>query len=122
MTRPLSQWIHSTCRRRSSSFFFTSPSIGASSATRSSFTNDAGQVHFRRGFRNPVHPHHTTKGKEHQRGWRSPWAFYSGCAVALGVVGVVGYESNKPFRHTVLAVVRCSKVAGELSLAGSGGC
>lgn len=35
-------------------------------------------------------------------------------AVAFGVgVGFIAYENYQPFRHTVLAVVRCSRVAGE---------
>jgi aarF domain-containing kinase len=39
--------------------------------------------------------------------------FYPSCVVALGAAAVVGYETNQPFRHTVLAVVRCSRVGGE---------
>ncbi|KAF5316889.1 hypothetical protein D9611_003963 [Ephemerocybe angulata] len=70
----------------------------------------------RRGFRNPAHPHQTPgklqkRLKEQRKGWRNPWIFYPGCAVALGVVGVLGYETNEPFRHTILAVGRCSRIA-----------
>ena len=46
------------------------------------------------------------------RGARS-FAAYS-IALAFGVgVGFTAYENYQPFRHTVLAVVRCSRVAGE---------
>lgn len=42
-----------------------------------------------------------------------PFAAYS-IAVAFGAgVGFIAYEKYQPFRHTVLAVVRCSRVAGE---------
>ena len=42
-----------------------------------------------------------------------PLAAYS-IAIAFGAgVGFVAYEKYQPFRHTVLAVVRCSRVAGE---------
>jgi len=35
-------------------------------------------------------------------------------AVAFGAgVGFIAYENYQPFRHTVLAVARCSRVAGE---------
>ena len=41
------------------------------------------------------------------------FAAYS-IALAFGVgVGFTAYENYQPFRHTVLAVVRCSRVAGE---------
>ena len=41
------------------------------------------------------------------------FAAYS-IAIAFGAgVGFIAYESYQPFRHTVLAVVRCSRVAGE---------
>jgi hypothetical protein len=41
------------------------------------------------------------------------FAAYS-IAIAFGAgVGFTAYENYQPFRHTVLAVVRCSRVAGE---------
>jgi len=41
------------------------------------------------------------------------FAAYS-IALGFGVgVGFTAYENYQPFRHTVLAVVRCSRVAGE---------
>lgn len=41
------------------------------------------------------------------------FAAYS-IAVAFGAgVGFIAYENYQPFRHTVLAVVRCSRVASE---------
>src|SRR5258707_14259133 len=46
------------------------------------------------------------------RGARS-FAAYS-IAIAFGAgVGFITYENYQPFRHTVLAVVRCSRVASE---------
>lgn len=32
--------------------------------------------------------------------------------LVLGGLGYAAYENYKPFRHTMLAVVRCSRVAG----------
>jgi aarF domain-containing kinase len=32
--------------------------------------------------------------------------------LAVGALGYLTYENYQPFRHTVLAVVRCSRVAG----------
>jgi len=44
------------------------------------------------------------------------FATYS-TAIAFGVgVGYIAYENYRPFRHTALAVVRCSRVAGECML------
>ena len=41
------------------------------------------------------------------------FAAYS-IAIAFGAgVGFIAYENYQPFRHTVLAVVRCSRVASE---------
>lgn len=41
------------------------------------------------------------------------FAAYS-IAIALGAgVGFIAYENYQPFRHTVLAVARCSRVASE---------
>jgi hypothetical protein len=41
------------------------------------------------------------------------FAVYS-IAIAFGAgVGFIAYENYQPFRHTVLAVVRCSRVASE---------
>ena len=33
-------------------------------------------------------------------------------SLLLGGAGVLAYNYNQPFRHTVLAVVRCSRIAG----------
>jgi aarF domain-containing kinase len=47
-----------------------------------------------------------------RQGARS-FAAYS-IAVAFGAgVGFIAYENYQPFRHTVLAAVRCSRVASE---------
>ncbi|KAH6913980.1 atypical/ABC1/ABC1-B protein kinase [Coprinopsis sp. MPI-PUGE-AT-0042] len=59
----------------------------------------------RKGFRTKHHA-----GKQ-QRKWRQPHIFYPGCALALGGAGVTAYETHKGFRHSVLAVVRCSRIA-----------
>ncbi|KAF8798703.1 ABC1-domain-containing protein [Phlegmacium glaucopus] len=47
-------------------------------------------------------------------GWSktSPCVFYTTCAVILGASCFVTYQTSQPFRHSVLAVVRCSRVAG----------
>ncbi|KAH8993315.1 ABC1-domain-containing protein, partial [Lactarius hatsudake] len=43
---------------------------------------------------------------------RSRVAAYS-IAITFGVgIGFIAYENHQPFRHTVLAVIRCSRVAG----------
>ncbi|KDR75880.1 hypothetical protein GALMADRAFT_248622 [Galerina marginata CBS 339.88] len=42
----------------------------------------------------------------------SPWIFYPTCLVILGAACFVTYQTSRPFRHTALAVVRCSRVAG----------
>ncbi len=56
-----------------------------------------------------------------RRSGKPPWAStgarslaaYS-IAIACGTgIGFVAYENHQPFRHTVLAVVRCSRVASE---------
>lgn len=42
----------------------------------------------------------------------SAWIVAPATLLLLGGAGVLVYEYNQPFRHTVLAVVRCSRVAG----------
>lgn len=42
----------------------------------------------------------------------SGWIVAPVSLLLLGGAGVLVYEYNQPFRHTVLAVVRCSRVAG----------
>ncbi|KAF8135469.1 ABC1 family-domain-containing protein [Boletus edulis] len=43
---------------------------------------------------------------------RRPWFLYPlATAMLLGGAGYVAYENYQPFRHTVLAVVRCSRIA-----------
>ncbi|KAG6850144.1 hypothetical protein H0H93_000529 [Arthromyces matolae] len=39
-----------------------------------------------------------------------PWIIYSASAFLLGGAGWIAYNNSKPFRHTVLAAVRCSRV------------
>ncbi|KAI8975842.1 ABC1-domain-containing protein [Trametes punicea] len=41
----------------------------------------------------------------------SGWVFVPAALLVLGGAGVVAYNYNQPFRHTALAVVRCSRVA-----------
>ena len=44
---------------------------------------------------------------------KGPWKLYVACATVLGGTCYVTYENSRPFRHAVLAIVRCSRVAGE---------
>lgn len=39
------------------------------------------------------------------------WSFWFAGAVCLGTIGVVEWKRSEPFRHTVHAAVRCSRVA-----------
>ncbi|KAI0666582.1 ABC1-domain-containing protein [Trametes maxima] len=41
----------------------------------------------------------------------SAWVVVPATVLVLGGVGALAYNYNQPFRHTVLAVVRCSRVA-----------
>ncbi|KAI0081203.1 ABC1-domain-containing protein [Panus rudis PR-1116 ss-1] len=41
----------------------------------------------------------------------NPWIATSATIVLLAGAGVVAYDTSQPFRHTVLAVIRCSRVA-----------
>ncbi|KAI0644509.1 ABC1-domain-containing protein [Trametes meyenii] len=41
----------------------------------------------------------------------SAWVVVPATVLVLGGAGVLAYNYNQPFRHTVLAVVRCSRVA-----------
>lgn len=49
--------------------------------------------------------------KDPKRGPR-PYVTVSATLLAIGGTGYVAYENYQPFRHTVLAVARCSRVAG----------
>ena len=40
------------------------------------------------------------------------WLAYPTSFLLLAGVGIVAYENYQPFRHTVLAVARCSRIAG----------
>ncbi|KAJ3553707.1 hypothetical protein NM688_g3469 [Phlebia brevispora] len=42
---------------------------------------------------------------------RNPWITYPVTTLLLAGIGLVAYENCQPLRHTVLAVVRCSRVA-----------
>ena len=50
-------------------------------------------------------------------GWNktspSSWIFYPTCVVIFGAACFVTYQTSQPFRHSVLALVRCSRVAGK---------
>jgi hypothetical protein len=64
-----------------------------------------------RWIRSPPYPHvshhYSHKPKFKNRPWTYPTvAFLVGCA------GYLAYQNNQLFRHTCLAVVRCSRVAG----------
>jgi hypothetical protein len=64
------------------------------------------------------HPLHTplrraaSTGAE-SRAPRSKWVTASATLLVLSAAGAVAYETYQPFRYTVLAGVRCSRVAGE---------
>ncbi|KAF9241541.1 ABC1-domain-containing protein [Melanogaster broomeanus] len=53
-----------------------------------------------------------------KRSRRNPWILYPTTALLLGGAGYVAYEKYQPFRHAVLAVVRCSRVA-QAAIAGA---
>ena len=42
------------------------------------------------------------------------WLFYPVTLLALSGVGYYAYEQHQPFRHAVLATLRCSRLAGNL--------
>ena len=50
-----------------------------------------------------------------QRTGSKPYLTVPATLLVLGGLGYIAYENYKPFRHTVLAVVRCSRVAGALA-------
>ncbi|KAG5651876.1 hypothetical protein H0H81_007096 [Sphagnurus paluster] len=41
---------------------------------------------------------------------RKRWLFYPTSVLVLGGLGWAAYENSQPFRHTILAIVRCSRV------------
>ncbi|KAH9040174.1 ABC1-domain-containing protein [Lactarius pseudohatsudake] len=86
--------------RRTASFIRTTP-------PSNSFVRHLGRWPFRRsGSPPPLRPLGVGAGA------RSRVAAYS-IAITFGVgIGFIAYENHQPFRHTVLAVVRCSRVAG----------
>jgi aarF domain-containing kinase len=88
------------CARRTTPFVRTTP-------PSNSFIRRLGQWPFRRpGQLPPLHPLRVGAGVR-------PLAACT-IAIAFGAgVGFLAYENYQPFRHTVLAVVRCSRVAGE---------
>jgi aarF domain-containing kinase len=63
-----------------------------------------------------IEPPNTHKSSGYS-GWSktSPWIFHPSCAVIFGAACFVTYQTSQPFRHSVLAVVRCSRVAGKCS-------
>ncbi|EFI28146.1 atypical/ABC1/ABC1-B protein kinase [Coprinopsis cinerea okayama7 len=95
----LLQWFHSTSILRKSA-------LSNTNTTTSRRWEQLG----RRGFRSR---HHTPNSSSSTatRKWRQPYIFYPACAVVLGAAGVTAYKTHKGFRHTVLAVVRCSRIA-----------
>ncbi|KAI0656665.1 ABC1-domain-containing protein [Cubamyces menziesii] len=52
-----------------------------------------------------------SRPQETQQPKASAWIFIPGALLVLGGAGVLAYNYNQPFRHTTLAVVRCSRVA-----------
>ncbi|KAH8995740.1 ABC1-domain-containing protein [Lactarius akahatsu] len=86
--------------RRTAPFIRTTP-------PSNSFVRHVGRWPFRRsGSLPPLRPLGVGAGA------RSRVAAYS-IAITFGVgISFIAYENHQPFRHTVLAVVRCSRVAG----------
>ncbi|RDB16803.1 ABC1 family protein MCP2 [Hypsizygus marmoreus] len=62
-----------------------------------------------RHIRIPKRPPNHTKPPTQPR---NPWILYSTPVLLLGGASWVAYEQSQPFRHTVLAFIRCSRVAG----------
>ncbi|KAF8658292.1 hypothetical protein AX16_002064 [Volvariella volvacea WC 439] len=58
--------------------------------------------------RTPHKHHEPGSGSAHQS---NRWLVYSGSLLLLTGAGVLAYHNYQPFRHTTLAVVRCSRVA-----------
>lgn len=58
-----------------------------------------------------VEPHNTASWSK-----TSLWIFYPTCAVVFGATCFVAYQTSQPFRHSVLAIVRCSRVAGKSNI------
>ena len=54
---------------------------------------------------------HASQSKS-QRGGGRLYVAVPAALLTVGALGYVTYENYQPFRHTVLAVVRCSRVAG----------
>lgn len=65
-------------------------------------------------FNHPGRGWRSTKvPSNHRPGWRpSRWLLYPTTLLLLSGVGITAYENNQPFRHSILAAVRCSRVAG----------
>lgn len=56
-------------------------------------------------------PHHLPT--RHSRCRANPWVFYPTYALILGTACFATYQTSQSFRHIVLAVLRCSRVAGQ---------
>jgi aarF domain-containing kinase len=55
---------------------------------------------------------HSKLSSSHQQ-WRpNPWIIYPTTLLLISGAGLVAYGKFQPFRHIVLASVRCSRVAG----------
>jgi hypothetical protein len=55
---------------------------------------------------------HSKISSSHQQ-WRpNPWIIYPTALLLVSGAGLVAYGKFQPFRHIVLASVRCSRVAG----------
>jgi len=76
----------------------------------------------RQSFRRIPHPtsaqqrwirtlHPRNDSGERRSPLRRRLVFYPAALVVLGIAGAVAYETNQPFRHTLLAAARCSRVA-----------
>lgn len=59
------------------------------------------------------HPYSTSSNSSHSKpNHRNPWIVYPTSLFLLAGAGTFAYYNSKSFRYTLLATVRCSRVAG----------
>lgn len=56
------------------------------------------------------------RSKNHKDNLPAAWALWFSAAIGAGAVGFVAWRRSEPFRHTCHAVVRCSRVAREITV------
>lgn len=78
---------------------------------------------FHKGF-SPKYRWRSSKAS-HATGWDpqddfpAPWSLWAAGALSLSVLVYTAWRESQPFRHSVLAVIRCSRVAGKVIYCGS---